>query len=274
LEHAVSLGLTASVAVAVLATLAPFRLRLPAAWCVDTALRTSDVLLNVALLAPLGFALGMRMRTRGRGASVTEALAVGAGLSMTLELAQLLVPGRCSSPIDLVANALGCGLGALLHAQVAAVAERALLAFLRSTPNALAVLVLAAALARLALPSLDARLMHATFRWTLGPASLAYGPQSIVIGLIASLGLSAWLAFTLRMRARSVAAATACALSIASAIEVCRGYSVHHEASLLTLALAALCALVSAHVAGRIAAAARPPVAAGTSRSVETRVWV
>lgn len=248
-------------AVAVVATLAPFRLRMPPALCVDTVVRTSDVLLNLALLAPFGFAIGMRMRTRGRGVSMTEALAVGAGLSMALELAQLLVPGRCSSPIDLVANALGCGLGAALHARVAVISERALLAFLGGTPSALAVAMLAAVLGTLALPSLDARLMQPTFRWTLGPASLTYGPQSIVIGLIASLCLSAWLAFALRMRARSVAVATACALSIASAIELCRGYSVHHEASLLTLALATLCALVSAHVAGRIAAAVRSPVA-------------
>jgi hypothetical protein len=106
--------------------------------------------------------------------------------------------------------------------------------------------------------------MHAMFRWTLGPASLRYGPQSIVIGLIASLGLAARLGFTLRMRARSALGAMACALLIVTAIEVCRGYSMRHEASLMTLALAALCALVSAHVAGRIS----------ESQSATQRVWV
>jgi glycopeptide antibiotics resistance protein len=254
LEHVVSLGLIASVAIPVVATLAPFRLRVPASFCVDMALRTSDVLLNLALLAPLGFVLGMRARCSGKSAAVTDTLAIGAGLSMALELLQLFVPMRCSSPIDVVANALGCGLGAVLHAQLAAPSERMLLAFLRSTPSASGVLVLTVMLGALALSPLDARLMHATFRWTLGAAPLTYGPQSIVIGLIASLGLSAWLGFTLRMRARSALAATACALFTVTAIEVCRGYSMRHEASLMTLALATLCALVSAHVAGRISA--------------------
>jgi VanZ family protein len=226
------------------------------------------VLLNLALLAPLGFVLFMRARCSGKSASLADTLAIGAGLSMLLELLQLFVPLRCSSPIDVVANAVGCGLGAVLHALLAVPAERALLAFLRSRPSAGGVVMLAALLGALALSPLEARLMHASFRWTLGAASLTYGPQSIVIGLIASLSLAAWLGFTLRMRARSALAATVCALVIVTAIEVCRGYSMRHEASLMTLALAALCALVSAHVAGRVA------TALPSMQSAARRVWV
>ena len=252
LEHASALALVASVAAALVATLAPFQLALPAALRVDVELRLSDVLLNLALLAPFGFVLGMRARRSSYQcvSPSVRAFALGAALSAALELAQLFVPVRCPSPIDVLANALGCGLGCALHARLGQSAARMLLGFLRS-PSAGGVALLALALGAIALAPLDARLMRTTFHWTLGTVPMGHGPQAIVIGLTASLGLAAWLGFALRLRASSALTATACALPIVAAIEVCRGYSMQSAASLVTLLLAVVCALVSAHAAGR-----------------------
>jgi glycopeptide antibiotics resistance protein len=271
LEHASALALVASLAAAVVATLAPFQLAIPAASRVDVSLRLSDVLLNLALLAPFGFVLGMRTRRSGyeRVSPAVRAFALGAALSAVLELAQLFVPVRCPSPIDVLANALGCSVGCVLHARLGLRAERMLLGFLRS-PSAAGVALLALALGALALAPLDTRLTRATFHWTLGTVPMGHGPQAIVIGLIASLGLAAWLGFALRLRASSALTATACALPIVAAIEVCRGYSVHSAASLVTLLLAAVCSLVSAHAAGRFSQVGR----LAATQSAARRIWV
>lgn len=69
-----------------------------------------DVLLNVALFAPLGAALaavGMRLR---------PALLTGALLSACVELAQVWIPGRDPSVRDVLSNTLGTWAGALLVA--------------------------------------------------------------------------------------------------------------------------------------------------------------
>ena len=280
LEHASALALIASLAVALVATLAPFQLAMPAALRVDVELRLSDVLLNLALLAPFGFALGMRARAAGcqRISPTVRAFALGAGLSAALELVQLFMPVRCPSPIDVLANALGCSWGCALCVRLDRRAERLMLGFVQS-PSAGRVALLALVLGALALAPLplDGRLMRASFHWTVGTAPMAYGPRAIVIGLIASLGLAAWIGFALRLRASSALTATSCALPIVAAIEVCRGYSVHSAASLQTLLLAALCALVSAHAAGRFSGPrvlARADGRLAATQSAARRIWV
>ena len=65
----------------------------------------ADVLRNVALYLPLGAALALR------GARARSAWLVGFGLAALIELTQLAIPGRASSPDDVLANALGAGLG-------------------------------------------------------------------------------------------------------------------------------------------------------------------
>ena len=65
----------------------------------------SDSLRNVALYLPLGVALALR----GAGARLTWLC--GFGLAAAIEIAQLAIPGRTSSPADVIANALGAGLG-------------------------------------------------------------------------------------------------------------------------------------------------------------------
>ena len=65
----------------------------------------ADVLRNVALYVPLGLALALR----GTGARLTWLC--GFALAAVIEIAQLAIPGRASSPDDALANALGAGLG-------------------------------------------------------------------------------------------------------------------------------------------------------------------
>lgn len=66
----------------------------------------ADGLRNLALTAPFGAGLAMTRRSVARAAGVATALAVA------IELAQWWVPGRDASPVDVLANGLGAGLGA------------------------------------------------------------------------------------------------------------------------------------------------------------------
>jgi VanZ family protein len=83
----------------------------------------ADVLRNVALYLPFGIALALR----GVGSRVTWLL--GFILAGAIEIAQLGIPGRATSPDDVLANALGAGLG---HAIV-----RTAPRWLRPTPASL-----------------------------------------------------------------------------------------------------------------------------------------
>ena len=65
-----------------------------------------DLLRNVVLFIPLGAAWG------ARGARPTLVLAGALALSVLLELAQLAIPGRYSSPWDTLGNTAGAGFGA------------------------------------------------------------------------------------------------------------------------------------------------------------------
>jgi len=69
----------------------------------------ADILLNMALFAPLGAVLGLR----GRSASGT--LFLGAMLSGAIEIAQLGVPGRVASFEDVLSDALGAIAGWVLQ---------------------------------------------------------------------------------------------------------------------------------------------------------------
>lgn len=83
---------------------------------------TADLLLNVMLFAPLGWALGYtRGSDRLSGAGV---LLLGALLSLVIEAAQLYIPGRAPTLRDIVANALGAGIGWLVAVSLATWADR------------------------------------------------------------------------------------------------------------------------------------------------------
>ncbi|HET8624181.1 MAG TPA: VanZ family protein [Gemmatimonadales bacterium] len=78
-------------------------------WCLLCGdLGAVDVLLNVALFVPLGFGL------RRAGRPVRQVGLLALGTSLTVELLQILVPGRDPSLSDLITNTAGGVMGGLL----------------------------------------------------------------------------------------------------------------------------------------------------------------
>ncbi len=73
-----------------------------------------DLAANIAAYAPFGFLLAMSFfpRLNVAGAILAAAL-IGTGVSFAVEVAQVYLPGRVSSKVDLAANAAGSALGAL-----------------------------------------------------------------------------------------------------------------------------------------------------------------
>jgi hypothetical protein len=67
----------------------------------------ADALLNVIFYLPLGLVLSM-YSSRWR-----RTIALGALLSLTMESAQIMLPGRFPSPVDIFTNTLGTALGSL-----------------------------------------------------------------------------------------------------------------------------------------------------------------
>lgn len=65
----------------------------------------ADAILNVVLFLPLGLALGARFRSNVLAYTVAIALSTG------IELIQVVIPGRDSSPADVLFNGLGSVLG-------------------------------------------------------------------------------------------------------------------------------------------------------------------
>lgn len=73
-----------------------------------------DLAVNIIAYAPFGFLLALiffpRLRAPG---GILAAVLCGALLSFTIEVAQVYLPGRVSSHVDLLANTLGSAIGAL-----------------------------------------------------------------------------------------------------------------------------------------------------------------
>lgn len=99
--------------VIIVITLAPFRFVMPEHVRVWYAGDWFDVVANVLLFLPLGFLYPLT-RTDAPETSPLRALALGALLSGAIELTQLFEPERFTSVIDVVTNAAGAGLGALI----------------------------------------------------------------------------------------------------------------------------------------------------------------
>jgi glycopeptide antibiotics resistance protein len=91
-----------------LLTLNPFYLAEPDR--INFAFHSSmkDLISNILLFIPLGFFY--RLTTKQRGA-----ILLGAVLSFSIETMQLFIPVRTPSIIDILANTLSAGLGAILH---------------------------------------------------------------------------------------------------------------------------------------------------------------
>ncbi len=108
-----------------------------------------DVILNIALFAPLGIGLrwlldGLAIRSRYRWPLV---VVLAGGISLGIELAQLRIPERSAALIDVLANALGAGLGSWRLARpLASIVDQigtAALNVARHTPALIATLGLA-----------------------------------------------------------------------------------------------------------------------------------
>jgi len=89
-------------------TLNPFYLTLPKRFNISFYFDLGDFIINILLFLPVGFLY--RLSTRQRGAFL-----LGAAISICIEITQLFIPVRTSSAIDLLANTLGAGLGAMAH---------------------------------------------------------------------------------------------------------------------------------------------------------------
>lgn len=75
----------------------------------------TDLATNLLVYLPLGYALALSFAATGRIArGVLLAVGLGFALSLTLECAQSLLPGRIASNLDLLVNVLGALTGALL----------------------------------------------------------------------------------------------------------------------------------------------------------------
>ena len=74
----------------------------------------SDIAFNVIAYLPLGTLACLYFRNRGDGRlAILKATALGAAFSLAMELAQLFVPNRVASAMDLACNTAGALLGAL-----------------------------------------------------------------------------------------------------------------------------------------------------------------
>jgi VanZ family protein len=77
----------------------------------------SDIAFNIIAYVPLGTLACLYFRTMsGERFAILKAAALGAALSLAMEVAQLFVPNRVGSAIDLACNAAGALLGALAFA--------------------------------------------------------------------------------------------------------------------------------------------------------------
>ena len=100
-------------AVTVLLTLLPFEFEWPAAVRIMWLGPWRDGIANVVLFLPLGFLARLVRRDAPRG--LVEVLLGGALTSIAIESLQLFLPARHPSPLDVLTNAVGAWLGALLH---------------------------------------------------------------------------------------------------------------------------------------------------------------
>jgi VanZ family protein len=92
----------------------PFTVALPEHFSLSLRIGPRDAIRNVLLFLPVGF---LYCLTQG---SQRGAILLGLAISAGAELGQLFMPARTSSPVDLVTNTLGAGMGAALYHLLAA----------------------------------------------------------------------------------------------------------------------------------------------------------
>jgi glycopeptide antibiotics resistance protein len=108
-----------------LATLSPFDFDLANPFHYTWVTTRTDVALNLAFLFPVGFLLRLARSERAWPWAL-DALALGVLVSCTLELTQLLLPSRCTSPTDVITNGLGAWAGGAAHIRIGRYLDRRL----------------------------------------------------------------------------------------------------------------------------------------------------
>ncbi len=94
-------------------TLAPGNFTWPSGLRLSVEIKASDAILNIALFIIAGFLYQAARRRPGHAIAV--GLGFGFACSLCIEVAQLFLPSRYPSPVDLTTNALGGALGAMLY---------------------------------------------------------------------------------------------------------------------------------------------------------------
>ncbi|MCG3134292.1 MAG: hypothetical protein HMLKMBBP_01586 [Planctomycetes bacterium] len=105
-----------------LVTLAPFEFRIPGEIRVAAAGGAFELLVNCALLAAPGFLL-RAVTGANRDVYCLVPLLAGIAAASLIEGTQILVGGRCFSPLDIAANAAGAWAGAMCHDSLRRVAD-------------------------------------------------------------------------------------------------------------------------------------------------------
>jgi glycopeptide antibiotics resistance protein len=112
------------IGLAALATLTPFNF-VGHVHGYTWATTRSDIALNLAFLFPVGFLLRLARAERAWPLAL-DALGLGILVSCALELSQLFLPTRVTSPTDVLTNGLGAWAGGLAHARVGSYLDRRL----------------------------------------------------------------------------------------------------------------------------------------------------
>lgn len=110
---------------AALATLSPFDFDLSNPLDYTWVTTRSDVALNLAFLFPVGFLLRLARSERAWPWAL-DALSLGVLVSCVLELLQLLLPSRYTSPTDVLTNGLGAWAGGITHMRIGRYLDRRL----------------------------------------------------------------------------------------------------------------------------------------------------
>jgi VanZ family protein len=91
-----------------LLTLNPFYLAWPEQIAITFQSNVQNLIANILLFIPMGYFYRLTVHRRG-------AFLLGVTVSASIELMQLFLPARTPSFVDILANTLGSGIGALIH---------------------------------------------------------------------------------------------------------------------------------------------------------------
>ena len=98
-------------------TWAPFRFAIPHEIELHFKVHLYDVVSNIFLFVPLGFLYQLSSR-EPRSQTALPVLIAGAALSGLIEIGQIFLPGRYTSPIDVMTNSAGAWLGGIAYIKI------------------------------------------------------------------------------------------------------------------------------------------------------------